>query len=1029
MTTGNETASAALARLFRGPNATMGSKWLDSVGDGMSGTSFHRLVVSTGTLSAAKTRDMYGHYRTKTQMKLTPGPYWKEDPTSSLQQDATRLNDPILDLETRLRMLRTDTVGGILLVTRLFDEEGPTTESFITILAAPSMATYDASSTEPGVLLDDIWDELTGFDPALDLTSVTRPVLAAQEGYSRAASLAGDITGLLLDAQPILLPKGQLLGRQVQIDALKHMQAFFLPEVCNIPFGFRWPTDIGYVEFRASIKAILGKSHHHFDAVVQALKPQLAPWFTAVEATPLQFQISGCRFLPFYDAHFPQLDSGIWPSSASDPEAFSPILDMLNGFAWRLWCDRQSTTATVLNRKYLATFLDQGTTAITTSTYLGASIPGRFCPNYAYHFQVHGWPTDLAASTTEGFLHQFERLSFISWHAQQHTRIAVNLHDAQSTVLLPLQTSEQQSSTAHKARTPKVSRATKDGVPFSAGTTRRRIDLTQTPPPKSTHSTPVKRLEMPSGITPFSPSSPVKVTASPYSQPIPSPGRRLDLASADPSSVPIRTVSQQVLKPFNPLLATIYTVTGRQEASNVFLNCCRLIAHHSATKPLADVITGLPIAFDSLIFVREPCRLFRHEILLPLQGLRDSTAYLPPLQSFMEHLLRQARVELTSVFDPNFFTGEFIHSLLSVESWMVSAHLPPSSTPPKTFQVYRLLQSLRHHKGQTLLLPADGLTLADAKHIGIFTYYLFAMLDLTDNFEDRKFRSSLFGKRLRAWSDLPDNPLVHGIWTQAPRQASYFWFASLQSLMAIFQTWIKSLRYHHTKGFFEARDLSLQRHLLISSQTPSPIPDRSDSLLSALQQYDTTFAIRWYQISPHDPIWTTPPPPGHLPAIANPRKHLLHHSELTDPGNKYQRTSTGNDTRPHRPDFMNSTPLMEVTVPLDPNVPVSTQLFTRLPTGITYPKFPSVPSGTSLTTICFRSSFSSPQNCCSTRLCKERKAPRNQRLHVDVGSEPWRSKPESYWTPLVTFLQDPAVSQHLRPSAALRNATPSVRWH
>jgi hypothetical protein len=395
----------------------------------------------------------------------------------------------------------------------------------------------------------------------------------------------------------------------------------------------------------------------------------------------------------------------------------------------------------------------------------------------------------------------------------------------------------------------------------------------------------------------------------------------------------------------------------------------------------------------------------------------------------MEHLLRKARVDVTSVFDPNFFTGEFINSLFTVESWMVSTHLLPSSTPPKTFHVYRLLTSLRHHSGTALRLPHSGLTLADAKHIGILTYYLFAMLDLTDNFEDIKFRNSLFGKRLRAWSDLPDNPIVHGIWNQSPRQASYFWLASLQSLMAIFQTWIKSLRYHHTQGFFEARDLANHRHLLISSQTPSPIPDRSDSLLSALQQFDMTFAARWYQISLHDPIWTTPPPPGHFPVLGTLGKRLPADSDLPDPGNKYQRTSTGNETRqPHRPDFVNSTPLMEVTVPLDPNIPVSTQLFGRLPTGMTYPKFPSVPSGTSLTTICFRSSFSSPQNCCSTRLCKERKAPRNQRLHVDLGSEPWRSKPESYWTPLVNFLQDPAVSPHLRPSTALRNATPSVRW-
>jgi hypothetical protein len=358
---------------------------------------------------------------------------------------------------------------------------------------------------------------------------------------------------------------------------------------------------------------------------------------------------------------------------------------------------------------------------------------------------------------------------------------------------------------------------------------------------------------------------------------------------------------------------------------------------------------------------------------------------------------------------------------------MVSAHLPPSSTPPKTFHVYRLLTSLRHYQEQALLLPITGLTLANAKHIGVLMYYLFAMLDLTDNFEDRKFRLSLFGKRLRMWSDLPDNPLVHGIWTQSPCQASYYWFASLQSLMLIFQTWIKSLRYHHTKGFFEAHDLSQQRHLLISSQTPSPIPDCSDSLLSALQQFDMTFAARWYQISPHDAIWTAMPPPGHLPVISNSRKHLLTNHDLNDTGTKYPKIDTGNDTRQHRPDFQNAAPpLMEVTVPFEPNTPVSMQLFARLPTGVTYPKFPSIPSGMSLTTICFRSSFSSPQNCCSTRLCKERKAPHNQQLHMDLGSEPWKSKPESYWTSLVHFLQDLVVSPHMCPSPALRRATPSA---
>jgi hypothetical protein len=481
---------------------------------------------------------MYGHFRTKTQMKLTPGRYWLDDPTSSLKKDATSLNDQTMNMEDRLSLIRTGNVGGILMVTRLYDHDGPTTESFITILAAPSMATYDPSSSEPGVSLDDIWDEtaLTGFDPSLDLTSVTRPLMAATEGYSRATKdLTGQIQDILLDAQPILIPEGQDLGRQVLIGAQAHLRAFLLPEVCNLPVGLRWPTDIGIHDFTASIKAALGKSSGHFETVIQALKPHLDEWFRNVATHPLRFQISGCRFLSFYDDHFPKMDSGEWPPSATDPEAFSPMLDMMNGFAWRVWCERQATTATVLNRNYLTSYLAMGSTAVTAGTYLGAAFPGRFCPNYAYHFKMNGWPTDSATSTAPGYLLQFERLSLISWHAQQHTRIAVNLHDSQSDDLLPLQTTEQKSSTAHKDRTPSNSRVPKDPMSFSGSNARRKIDLTTA---KATPvSSPMKRMDIPSGIKPFSPAIPMK----PVGTPSLSPSRRLDLDSADPCPIPFHS--------------------------------------------------------------------------------------------------------------------------------------------------------------------------------------------------------------------------------------------------------------------------------------------------------------------------------------------------------------------------------------------------------------------------------------------------------------------------------------------------------
>jgi hypothetical protein len=109
----------------------------------------------------------------------------------------------------------------------------------------------------------------------------------------------------------------------------------------------------------------------------------MEPWFNADGSDPQHFQISGRQFLLLYDAHFPDLASGTWPDSAPDPVAFSPVLEMLNGFVWRLWYDRILTAVTVMDRNYLKSYPSIGESAITTTTYLGAAIPGRFCPNFA----------------------------------------------------------------------------------------------------------------------------------------------------------------------------------------------------------------------------------------------------------------------------------------------------------------------------------------------------------------------------------------------------------------------------------------------------------------------------------------------------------------------------------------------------------------------------------------------------------------------------------------------------------------------
>jgi hypothetical protein len=152
---------------------------------------------------------------------------------------------------------------------------------------------------------------------------------------------------------------------------------------------------------------------------------------------------------------------------------------------------------------YLKPYLSIGESAITTTTYLGALIPGRFCPKSAV--KIDGWPTDSTKTATTGFLSEFERLLLISWQAKQHNHIPIHLRQLASTVLPPLQAREQLSLAKHKANTLLAYTFT-----ARAGTTMMReiIEIPDAPSlPPHPQTTP-QRPAMPSKFQPFSPSPP-----------------------------------------------------------------------------------------------------------------------------------------------------------------------------------------------------------------------------------------------------------------------------------------------------------------------------------------------------------------------------------------------------------------------------------------------------------------------------------------------------------------------------------------
>jgi hypothetical protein len=112
--------------------------------------------------------------------------------------------------------------------------------------------------------------------------------------------------------------------------------------------------------------------------------------------------------------------------------------------------------------------------------------------------------------------------------------------------------------------------------------------------------------------------------------------------------------------------ATVYTAEGGAQATDFFLNACRLLAHHYISKTLSvgsDILTP-----ETLIYVWEPCGLYRREILSHLAKYLPSSGFMPQFSSFMEAVLHPTQVHVSGVYDPNFFSGTFLHAFLSMES-------------------------------------------------------------------------------------------------------------------------------------------------------------------------------------------------------------------------------------------------------------------------------------------------------------------------------------------------------------------------
>jgi hypothetical protein len=175
----------------------MGQTWLLSTHILLLDVALHHLALEPKVPLIAKARNAYGHFCTASQMNKVPGRYWKPEPdsTTSLEQASQLLNpQPVPTPMVRLSSLCSEVIGGILLVTQQYAPDGTTLEPYITVVAAPALATLGLlyATNPPGYSFLDFWDDvvLAPFglpaDPALHC-----PFMAAAEDISRKVKVPG----------------------------------------------------------------------------------------------------------------------------------------------------------------------------------------------------------------------------------------------------------------------------------------------------------------------------------------------------------------------------------------------------------------------------------------------------------------------------------------------------------------------------------------------------------------------------------------------------------------------------------------------------------------------------------------------------------------------------------------------------------------------------------------------------------------------------------------------------------------------
>jgi hypothetical protein len=133
------------------------------------------------------------------------------------------------------------------------------------------------------------------------------------------------------------------------------------------------------------------------------------------------------------------------------------------------------------------------------------------------------------------------------------------------------------------------------------------------------------------------------------------------------------------------------------------------------------------------------------------------------------------------------------------------------------------------------------------------------------------------------------------------------------------------------------------------------------------------------------------------------------------------RSSLDQAKRQRESDFTSSTALFEPATPFQLGQRPMGYMVNNTNRTTQYPRLAATP-GKEPCLICFWSSFAPLFNVCQFSSCigNKRKRRETQHLHIDLAQDPWRSKPEVFWQPIIEWLQLPTICPFIHPTTGFR---------